>query len=162
MKKKNWTTRMISGLLSAMMVVTTVVTPMTVMASEIIPEDELREYVSSLPELKDVKEQLDPDEIVEAKDYKVDFGTEIDLRNDFTSMEIPNRDKVKVSFFEAKNAAGTDFSANNADSYKAVYYVEPMNEMHPVYRVSRSITVKEPVTEPQVPEEGSDSGDLMC
>ena len=159
MKKKNWATRMISGLLSAMMVLTTVVTPMTVMASEIIPEDELREYVSSLPELKDVKDQLDPDEIVEAKDYEVDFGTEIDLRNDFTNMEIPNRDKVKVSFFEAKNAAGTDYSANNADTYKAVYYVEPMNEMHPVYRVSRSITVKEPVTEPQVPEEGSDGGD---
>ena len=159
MKKKNWATRMISGLLSAMMVLTTVVTPMTVMASEIIPEDELREYVSSLPELKDVKDQLDPDEIVEAKDYEVDFGTEIDLKNDFTNMEIPNRDKVKVSFFEAKNAAGTDFSANNADTYKAVYYVEPMNEMHPVYRVSRSITVKEPVTEPQVPEEGSDGGD---
>ena len=150
---------MISGILSAMMVLTTVVTPMTVMASEIIPEDELREYVSSLPELKDVKDQLDPDEIVEAKDYEVDFGTEIDLRNDFTNMEIPNRDKVKVSFFEAKNAAGTDYSANNADTYKAVYYVEPMNEMHPVYRVSRSITVKEPVTEPQVPEEGSDGGD---
>ena len=67
MKKKNWATRMISGLLSAMMVLTTVVTPMTVMASEIIPEDELREYVSSLPELKDVKDQLDPDEIVNAK-----------------------------------------------------------------------------------------------
>ena len=159
MKKKNWATRMISGLLSAMMVLTTVVTPMTVMASEIIPEDELREYVSSLPELKDVKDQLDPDEIVEAKDYEVDFGTEIDLKNDFTNMEIPNRDKVKVSFFEAKNAAGTDFSANNADTYKAVYYVEPMNEMHPVYRVSRSITVKEPVTEPQVSEEGNDSDD---
>ena len=159
MKKKNWATRMISGILSAMMVLTTVVTPMTVMASEIIPEDELREYVSSLPELKDVKDQLDPDEIVEAKDYEVDFGTEIDLKNDFTNMEIPNRDKVKVSFFEAKNAAGTDFSANNADTYKAVYYVEPMNEMHPVYRISRSITVKEPVTEPQVSEEGSDGGD---
>ena len=86
MKKKNWATRMISGLLSAMMVLTTVVTPMTVMASEIIPEDELREYVSSLPELKDVKDQLDPDEIVEAKDYEVDFGTEIDLRNDFTNI----------------------------------------------------------------------------
>ena len=74
-----------------MMVLTTVVTPMTVMASEIIPEDELKEYVSSLPELKAVKDQLDPDEIVEARDYEVDFGTELDLKNDFTNMEMTSR-----------------------------------------------------------------------
>ena len=159
MKKKNWATRMISGLLSAMMVLTTAVTPLTVMASEIIPEDELKEYVSSLPELKDIRDQLDPDEIVETRDYEVDFGTGIDLKNDFTNMEIPNRDKVKVTFFEAKNADNADFSANCAGTYKAVYYVEPMNEMHPVYRLSRSITVKELVTEPQVFDEGSDGGD---
>ena len=33
--------------------------------------------------------------------------------------------KVKVTFEEAKNTKGEDFSTDHADTYKAVYYVEP-------------------------------------
>ena len=42
-----------------------------------------------------------------------------------------------------KNADGKSFSTTRADSYKAVYYVEPVNTAHPAYRFSRNVTVKE-------------------
>jgi exodeoxyribonuclease III len=81
MKKKSFTARMISGLLSAVMVLQAAVTPITAFASEMNPEEELKAYVEALPELDQVKDQLDPEEVVTAKDYEVDFDTEIDLKN---------------------------------------------------------------------------------
>ena len=159
MKKKSITARMISGLLSAVMVLQAAVTPITAFASEMNPEEELKAYVEALPELDQVKDQLDPEEVVTAKDYEVDFDTEIDLKKDFTNLEIPDKDKVKVNFYEAKNADKADFSTGMAGTYKAVYYVEPTNELHPVYRISRNITVKEPVTEAQTSAEGSEGGE---
>ena len=58
---------MISGLLSAVMVLSAAVTPMTAFASELIPEEELKAYVEALPELDQVKDTLDADEIVNMK-----------------------------------------------------------------------------------------------
>ena len=92
MKKKSFTARMISGLLSAVMVLQAAVTPITAFASEMNPEEELKAYVEALPELDQVKDQLDPEEIVTAKDYEVDFNAEIDLKKDFTNLEIPDKD----------------------------------------------------------------------
>ena len=159
MKKKSFTARMISGLLSAVMVLQAAVTPITAFASEMNPEEELKAYVEALPELDQVKGQLDPEEIVTAKDYEVDFNAEIDLKKDFTNLEIPDKDKVKVNFYEAKNGDKADFSTGMAGTYKAVYYVEPTNELHPVYRISRNITVKEPVTEAQTSAEADGGGE---
>ena len=158
MKKKRLASRMISGLISAVMVFSSAVSPMSVYASEKMPEEELKEYVASLPELDQVRDVLDPDEIVTAADYEVDFETGIDLRTDFTGLEIPNRDKVTINLYEVKSEENADFSTSRPGIYKAVYYVEPVNEQHPVYRFSRNITVKEPVTEAQVAAEGNDSG----
>ena len=161
MKKKSITARarMISGLLSAVMVLQAAVTPITAFASEMNPEEELKAYVEALPELDQVKDQLDPEEIVTAKDYEVVFDAEIDLKKDFTNLEISDKDKVKVNFYEAKNADKADFSTGMAGTYKAVYYVEPTNEHHPVYRISRNITVKEPVTEAQTSAEDNGGGE---
>jgi len=151
---------MISGLLSAVLVLSAAVTPVTTFASEINPEEELKEYVESLPELEQVKTELDADEIVAAKDMEVDFDAEIDLKKDFTNLDIPEKKKVNVKFYEAKGADKKDFAANKAGTYKAVYYVEPVNDQHPAYRISRNITVKEPVTETQTSAEGNEtSGD---
>ena len=158
MKKKRLASRMISGLISAVMVFSSAVSPMSVYASEKMPEEELKEYVASLPELDQVRDVLDPDEIVTASDYEVDYEAGIDLRTDFTGLEIPNRDKVKINLYEVKSEDNADFSTSRPGIYKAVYYVEPVNEQHPVYRFSRNITVKEPVTEAQVAVEGNDSG----
>ena len=156
MKKKNWKTRMISGLLSAVMALSAAVAPMPAFASEMVSEEELKAYVEALPELEQVKDELDADEIVTAKDLEVDFGAEIDLRKDLTNLEIPDKEKVNVKFYEAKNADKADFSGSMAGTYKAVYYVEPVNEQHPAYRISRNITVKEPVTEAQTEVPSSD------
>ena len=147
---------MISGLLSAVMVFSAAA-PVTAFASEMNPEEELKAYVEALPELEQVKDQLDADEIVTAKDLEVEFDSEIDLKKDFTNLEIPDKEKVNVKFYEAKDSDQTEFSTGRAGTYKAVYYVEPANELHPVYRISRNITVKEPVTE--APTEGSSSDD---
>ena len=54
--------------------------------------------------------------------------------------------KVKVELYEAKNEAGDDFDTYQADTYKAVYKVEPVSG-NPSYRISRNVTVKEPETE---------------
>ena len=149
---------MISGLLSAVMVLSAAVTPVTAFASEMNPEEELKAYVEALPELEQVKDQLDPEEIVTARDYEVDFDAEIDLKKDFTNLEIPDKGKVNVKFYEAKDSDLAEFSTGRAGTYKAVYYVEPRNEQHPVYRISRKITVKEPVTEAQTDSSSSDDG----
>ena len=159
MRKKNWATRMISGLLSAVMVVSAAVTPITALASEVTPEENLKAYVESLPELDQVKDLLDSEEIVTAKDYEVDFDAEIDLKKDFTNLDIPEKKKVNVKFYEAKGADKKDFAANKAGTYKAVYYVEPVNDQHPAYRISRNITVKEPVTEAQTSAEGNEGSE---
>ena len=150
---------MISGLLSAVMVLSAAVTPATAFASEMVPEEELKAYVEALPELEQVKEYLDADEIVTVKDLEVEFDSEIDLKKDFTNLEIPDKEKVKINFYEAKNADKADFSTGMAGTYKSVYYVEPRNEQHPVYRISRNITVKEPATEAQTSAEGNEGGE---
>lgn len=51
-------------------------------------------------------------------------------------------DKVKITFYEAKNKAGQKFDSSRVDTYKAVYFVEPASK-HPSYHISRNITVKE-------------------
>ncbi len=62
---------------------------------------------------------------------------------------------------------GRTSSTSHADTYHAVYYVEPVNQNHPVYQIGRNLIVKEPVTvaqsEPQteqaVTEEDTGSDD---
>ncbi len=72
-----------------------------------------------------------------------------------------------MTFQKAENDAGENFSTSHADTYHAVYYVEPVNQNHPVYQIGRNLIVKEPVTaaqrEPQteqaVTEEDTGSDD---
>ena len=123
MRKKKWTNRVISGFLSAIMMMSAAAAPATAFASELIPEEELKAYVEALPELDQVKDTLDADEIVTAKDLEVEFGAEIDLKKD--------------KFYEAKDADKADFSTGKAGTYKAVYYVEPSNEQGTAFRQER-------------------------
>ena len=51
-------------------------------------------------------------------------------------------DKVKVTLYEAKNQKGQEFHTDHADTYQAVYFVEPVREA-PSYHVIRNITVTE-------------------
>lgn len=139
--------RLVSGFLAGMTLLSTVLSPMTAYAAEPKAEEKPPLY-------EEVKDLLDEDEVVKAKDYEITVGSEFDVTCDFTGLEIKDDKKVKVTFEEAKNEEGKDFAADHADSYKAVYYVEPVNEAHPKYQISRNLIVKEAETEAQAASEG--------
>ena len=139
--------KLVSGFLAGMTLLSTVLSPMTAYAAETKVEEKPPLY-------EEVKDLLDEDEVVKAKDYEITVGSEFDVTCDFTGLEIKDDKKVKVTFEEAKNEEGKDFALDHADSYKAVYYVEPVNEAHPKYQISRNLIVKEAETEVQAASEG--------
>lgn len=139
--------KLVSGFLAGMTLLSTVLSPMTAYAEETKVEEKPPLY-------EEVKDLLDEDEVVKAKDYEITVGSEFDVTCDFTGLEIKDDKKVKVTFEEAKNEEGKDFALDHADSYKAVYYVEPVNEAHPKYQISRNLIVKEAETEVQAASEG--------
>ena len=138
--------RFLSGFMAVATLASVIVQPVTVSASELEPEP--TSFEQQYPELQDVQDTLDKDEIVEAKDIEIPYGEEFEVEVDLSGIEGVNEKKVKVLFHEAKSEADTDFDVHTPDTYKAVYAVEPVSG-HPAYRVSRNITVKEPETEAQ-------------
>lgn len=100
-----------------------------------------------LPFYKQIQDLLDEKEIVTAKAYGIDLGSNFDVKIDFSNIEIPDNEAVKVTFEEAKNEDGEDFTTDKLDVYDAVYYVEPLLTDHPKYQISRKLVVKEPGTE---------------
>lgn len=147
MRRTGHLRRIVSGFLAGMTLLSTVLSPMTAYAAEPKAEEKPPLY-------EEVKNLLDEDEVVKAKDYEITVGSEFDVTCDFTGLEIKDDKKVKVTFEEAKNEEGKDFALDHADSYKAVYYVEPVNEAHPKYQISRNLIVKEAETEVQAASEG--------
>lgn len=139
--------RRLSYVLAAVTLLTSAVQPMAVSAAE--PDRE------KPPLYEEVKDQLAADEVVTASDLTVEFGSVFDVKADFTGIEIPDESKVKVSFEEAKNADGKDFDTSYADTYEAVYYVEPQTTNHPTYQISRKLTVAEPSSEAKSAESHS-------
>ena len=150
MKKKGNFRKVVSGLLAGMTMLSTVLSPMTAYAAEIQPEEKPPLY-------EEVKDLLDEDEVVTAKDYEIETGSVFDVKSDFTGLEIKDDNKVKVTFEEAKNDKDEDFTTDHADTYKAVYYVEPVNQEHPKYQISRKLIVREKETEVQTETEGSEA-----
>lgn len=136
MKVKQKAKRVVSGLLTAVTLLSTVLSPISSYAAELPKE-------RKLPFLEEVQSQLDEDEIVLAKDHQVEVGTSFDVKTDFTGLEIKDTSKVKITFEEAKNEQGEDFTTSHADTYKTVYQVEPVNQEHPNYQISRNVIVKE-------------------
>lgn len=143
MKQMKWFNKAISGVMAVLMLLSVVAVPIPAFAADDWPENDLALYVTALPLMEDVADQLDVTERVSAGSYEVTAGAEIDLNTDFTNISF-NADKVKVSFFEANNASGQDFSATFSDSYQAIYYAEPYSG-NPAYRFSRTVTVVDPV-----------------
>ena len=117
MRRTGHLRRLVSGFLAGMTLLSTVLSPMTAYAAEPKAEEKPPLY-------EEVKDLLDEDEVVKAKDYEITVGSEFDVTCDFTGLEIKDDKKVKVTFEEAKNEEGKDFALDHADSYKAVYYVE--------------------------------------
>mgnify|MGYP000674063951 FL=1 len=141
--KGSWK-RVMSGVLSVLTIATTVFQPITTYAAE--PDNTASSFESQYPELETVKDKLVEDEIVTASDYTVEYGSDFDIKVDFSGIEGINDAKVKIELYEAKNEAGEDFDTGRADTYKAVYKVEPVSG-NPSYRVSRNVTVREAETE---------------
>ena len=139
MKQKKFFRQALSGALTLVAMFTTALSPLSAMAEEVKPEDQLTAYVETLPTMEEVADRLDPAERVNAEDCSVEIGSKIDLKTYFTNICYDD-EKVKVSFYEAKNAEGQDFSTSHADSYKATYYAEPYSG-NPAYRFSRMVSV---------------------
>ena len=150
MKKKGNFRKVVSGLLAGMTMLSTVLSPMTAYAAEIQPEEKPPLY-------EEVKDLLDEDEVVTAKDYEIETGSVFNVKSDYTGLEIKDDNKVKVTFEEAKNDKNGDFTTDHADTYKAVYYVEPVNQEHPKYQISRKLIVREKETEVQTETAGSEA-----
>ena len=150
MKKKGNFRKVVSGLLAGMTMLSTVLSPMTAYAAEIQPEEKPPLY-------EEVKDLLDEDEVVTAKDYEIETGSVFDVKSDYTGLEIKDDNKVKVTFEEAKNDKNEDFTTDHVDTYKAVYYVEPVNQEHPKYQISRKLIVREKETEVQTEAAGSEA-----
>ena len=81
MKKKGNFRKVVSGLLAGMTMLSTVLSPMTAYAAEIQPEEKPPLY-------EEVKDLLDEDEVVTAKDYEIDRRTMVvrsNIRNLYPS-----------------------------------------------------------------------------
>ena len=160
MKSKYRFRRILSGVMAAVTILSTFISPLTVYASE-------EPKAAEPPAYESVKDQLDENEVVKATDLELEVGQDFDVSTDFTNLEIKDESKVKVIFQKAENDAGENFSTSHAATYHAVYYVEPVNQNHPVYQIGRNLIVKGPVTaaqsEPQteqaVTEEDTGSDD---
>lgn len=160
MKSKYRFRRILSGVMAAVTILSTVISPLTVYASE-------EPKTAEPPAYESIKDLLDEEEVVKANDLELEVGQEFDVSSDRTNLEIKDESKVKVIFQKAENDAGENFSTSHADTYHAVYYVEPVNQNHPVYQIGRNLIVKEPVaasqsepqTEQAVTEEDTGSDD---
>ena len=153
MKVKQKAKRVVSGLLTAVTLLSTVLSPINSYAAELPKE-------KKLPFLEEVQSLLDEDEIVLAKDHQVEVGTSFDVKTDFTGLEIKDAEKVKITFEEAKNEQGEDFTTSHADTYKTVYHVEPVNQEHPNYQISRNVTVKEIEKESESPSADAEQSEI--
>lgn len=137
MKVKKKARRVVSGLLTAVTVLSTILSPVVSYASDDAGTQK------KVPYYKEIKDQLDEDEVVKANDYELHVGDTFDVESDFTGLEILDDNKVKVTFQKAKDTDGNNFSTDYENTYKAVYYVEPQTTDHPTYQINRKIVVKE-------------------
>lgn len=128
--------RIVSGLLSAVTVLSFFLQSVAAFAAG----TEFAAYEAEYPAFENVKEKLNEDEIVTAEDYEVEAGSDVDLEHDFTGIRF-SPDKVKITFYKAENTVGQEFDSNLADTYKAIYFVEPFSK-NPPYHISRNIIVK--------------------
>lgn len=129
------TKRVISGFLAALTIATSAIQPLPVFAADNGSEKP--------PSYESVKDLLDADEVVTAKDLEIEMGASFDIEKDFSNIEIPDSKKVKVTFEEAMNDQNESFVTDHEDTYKAVYYVEPQTTDHPTYQINRKIIVKD-------------------
>lgn len=115
MNVKKKARRVMSGLLTAVTVLSTVLSPAVAYASDDAGS------VKKIPYYEEIKDQLDEDEVVTAKDYEIKVGDNFDVKSDYTGLTIQDDSKVKVTFQEAKDTDGNDFSTDYAKPWSCKY-----------------------------------------
>lgn len=88
--------RVMSGVLSVITIASAVAQPITAYVAE--PEKAASSFEAQYPELETVKDKLAEDEILIANDYSIDYGSDFDIKVDFSGIEGINDAKVKVRF----------------------------------------------------------------
>ena len=76
--------RILSGMLSAMTIMTSIIQPITTYAAEAEPAA----YEAEYPELEKVKDNLTEEEVIQVQDYEVAVGSSFDVKTDFSGMKI--------------------------------------------------------------------------
>lgn len=89
------------------------------------------------PLYEEVKDLLDEDEVVTAKDYEIETGSVFDVKSDYTGLEIRMITKVK-SHWGSKERKEWGFW-RSCGYLQSDYYVEPVNQEHPKYQISRKL-----------------------
>lgn len=92
-------------MMAAVTILSTVISPLTVYASE-------EPKAVEPPAYECVKDLLDEEEVVKATDLELEVGQDFDVSTDFTNLEIKDESKVKVTFQKAENDAGENFSTS--------------------------------------------------
>ena len=112
MKKKGNFRKVVSGLLAGMTMLSTVLSPMTAYAAEIQPEEKPPLY-------EEVKDLLDEDEVVTAKDYEIETGSVFAVS--YTHLDVYKRQGHRggacsgIHEFESVIAWGTDGDSYNGN-----------------------------------------------
>lgn len=99
MKSKYRFRRILSGVMAAVTILSTVISPLTVYASE-------EPKAAEPPAYESIKDLLDENEVVKANDLELEVGQAFDVFSDRTNLEIKDESKVKVTFQKAENDAG--------------------------------------------------------
>ena len=94
--------RKMSGLMAIVTLMSSLTAPFHVLAESV---EEVK-----VPFYKQIRDLLDDKEVVRARALGVDLGSNFDVKIDFSNIEIPDNEAVKVTFEEAKNEEGDDFS----------------------------------------------------
>ena len=131
MNRKKTIARVAAGFLSAVTFLSSVLAPVPAMAAD---ADTGSGYMEDYPELKEVRDMLDEDEIVEADDITVDADEDFEIEKDFKGIDYSSK-KVRISLYDDDG-----FSSSKEGSYRPVYHADPKSGNHG-YRFSRRITV---------------------
>ena len=96
MKNKKNMRRFLAGFLAMLTVLSTILSPMLSYAADVVPAPE------EPPLYEEIKNELDADEVVKAKDLELETGSIFEVEKDFTGLEIPDEKKVKIIFMRQK------------------------------------------------------------
>ena len=110
---------------------------------------DLETKTENLPELAEIRGQLNEDEIILAEDLILTVGDQFDGENKDPGLKY-DETKVKVTYEKVINGNSYNLTTDIPGNYQALYRVEPLSG-NPSYQVTRKVIVKE--KEPEFPSQ---------